>query len=165
MDVDFSTAVDFLLKNGYLAQINGEVTLTGKFKRTFNPLESAKATEVFTESPSIFTPKDVWEKFVKDADIPHRVSNQNGQSYTVRQYSNALANRLAKIIADPGVDYKTLVQSTKQYYKSNAFKFTLHNYVEKEVWKIEYENYEKLVKTNQVDTFTKTLGGGNPFED
>jgi hypothetical protein len=165
MDVDFSTAVDFLLKNGYLAQVNGEITLTGKFKRTFNPLESAKAAEVFKESPPIFTQKDIWEKFVKDAEIPHRVSNQKGQSYTVRQYSNALANRLAKIIADPDIDYKTLVQSTKNYYRSNAFKFTLHNYFEKEVWKIEYDNYEQEHRNNSVDTFTKTLGGGNPFED
>lgn len=86
--------------------------------------------------------KQIWNQFIYDADIPHRVQAPDGGVYTVRQYSPGCADKLMRIIRDPKIDYSRLVESTKQYYKSVTYKALLGNYIDKEIWRSEYEAWD-----------------------
>lgn len=158
MEINFSQAVDYLFKDGYLAQVNGEVVVTGKFKRTFNPTKFNNV-EVFVPEPGPLSPLDAWNQLIKDADIPHRVPNYNGQSYTVRQYTLNTAKAIAKVINDPTINYEVLVKSIHNYYRSNAYKHTLKNYFEKLIWKAEYEETLKRPQNKPIQE-----EGISPFE-
>lgn len=86
--------------------------------------------------------KDIWNQFIADTEIPHRVNTGSG-TYTVRQFSKSAVNKLIQIMSDPSVDYKTLVDSTKHYYKTVTYKILLSRYLLEDVWQDEYNEYVK----------------------
>ncbi len=160
----FSQAVDYLLNNGYLAYINGEITITGKFNREFRPIPVERAEQLFPENPTIVSREAIWKKFIEDAEIPHKVTATDGKLYTIRQYSPAIANKLVQIIRSVP-DYKILIESTKLYYRSNAYKLTLSNYIDRRVWSEEYDRYAKAKADGKLDNILSAGSGGNRFED
>lgn len=162
--LDFSKAVNYLLENGYLAMINGEITFTGKFKREFNPVPAKKLEEIFPDTNTAGTREEIWRKFIKDAEIPHKATATNGKQYTIRQYSPGIANKLMQIIKEVD-DYNVLVESTKLYYKSNSYKKILSNYIDQQIWRDEYERYEQAKKDGKLQTILAAGSGGNRFED
>jgi GTP-sensing pleiotropic transcriptional regulator CodY len=98
--------------------------------------------------------KEIWNKFIADTKIPHRVTTSTG-TYTVRQFSLPAANCLLKIVKDPAIDYNRLVKSTNNYYNTVTYKILLSKYLLNGVWKDEYEHYKESIETS----------GGNRFED
>ena len=144
--MDLKTCAQWLIDNQYAVLHNNHYVLTNKFFKELN-LKDGNVQPVI-EKPFIpevrvqDNKKDVWNKFCTDAEIPHRVTAPGGGTYTVRQYSLANANRLIKIISDPNIDYKTLVESTRNYYRTVTYKTMLSNYFEKEIWRGEYEMWE-----------------------
>ncbi len=158
---DVKKCAQWLLDNGYAAMIDRVFVLTQKFFTELSITNGQTTTTVvkpYTPEVRVLdNKKDVWNQFCTDAEIPHRVTAPGGGSYTVRQYSLANANRLIKIISDPTIDYKTLVESTKNYYKTVTYKTMLSNYFEKEVWRGEYDSWKNGT--------TKTYDGSSSFED
>lgn len=158
--MDLRTCVQYLLDNGYAIITQNQVVLTKKLneelkgKSTITQVPTKVETVVVT---NLDDKKAVWNKFIEDAEIPHRVNSPHGGTYTVRQYSQQNANKLARIIA--AVDYNRLVESTKNYYKTVSYKALLSNYLDKDIWKHEYDSWTgQAVKSNQND-------GTNRFED
>ncbi len=160
----FSQAVDYLLINGYLAYINDEITITGKFKREFRPIGIARAEQLFPNQPTLISREAIWKKFMEDAGIPHKVTATDGKQYTIRQYSPGIANKLIQIIKSVP-DYNILAESTKNYYASNAYKLTFSNYIDRLVWHEEYERYAKAKASGTLGTILSAGSGGNRFED
>lgn len=161
--ITFAQAVDFLIDNDYLAVIDGKVVVTNKLTREFKPIPKSRIEQIFPNNPSIISRETIFKKFIEDAEIPYKAQSSDGKLYTIRQYSAGIADRLIQIIKN--VDYQTLVQSTKLYYKSNTFKVILSNYIDKKIWKDEYERYEKAKTSGQIDSVIATGSGGNRFED
>lgn len=161
--ITFSSAVDYLLDNGYLAVINGEVTITGKFKREFNPVPKTKVEQIFKDNPEVVSREAIWKKFIEDAKIPYQVTATDGKKYTIRQFSAGIADKLIKIIKE--VDYGILTRSTEVYYTQNGYKKTLKNYLIEEVWREAYEDYARREKEGKLTTILAAGSGGNRFED
>lgn len=149
--IDLKQAIDYMLSNGYVAFVNGELVITNKLKREF------------VANADLLTKKEVWDKFIQDADIPHRVSGSDGKFYTIRQYSPKVGNLL--LAAIKACDYDVLVESTKRYYKSTGYKLVLSNYFERRVWVEEYNRYMKEKKDGTLTRYIQSSSGGNPFED
>jgi hypothetical protein len=161
--ITFAKAIDFLLGNDYLAVVNGEIVITNKLKREFKPIPKEKIDVIFPDCPTIVSREQIWKKFIADAEIPHKGIATNGKAYTIRQYSPGIADQLIRIIK--AVNYQSLVKSTALYYKSNSYKVILSNYIDKEIWKEEYERYEKAKASGQIDSVMASSSGGNRFED
>ena len=154
-----------LLAEGYLVLIDRKPVLTAKFEKEIgygaSQLKTASQNEqlvlrdnkIVTEliKPTSYTdnPKEVWNAFIADVELPHRVSDGKGGQYTIRHYSLPVAKRLMKIIADPKIDYTRLVQSTKHYYKTVTYKNILSNYIDKGIWEGEYEQWDNKIVVNQ----------------
>lgn len=160
---DFRTSVKYLLDNGYITVANGSVFITSKFNR-----EVAKdLTERvdLEETEQLVTNKDVWDKFMKDANVPHKATATDGKQYTIRQFSPQTLKKLISIIKE--VDsYSLLAEATKLYYRSNAYKLTFKNYLEREVWKNEYERLQKASENPKDLERLHTQGSGkNKFEN
>lgn len=155
--MDLKQCAKWLLDNQYAVVVNNSFILTRQFFDELKLLDS-QATNKAAEVVKPFIPgvkvlddkKDLWNQFCLDAEIPHRVQAPTGGSYTVRQYSLANANRLIKIINDPSIEYKVLVDSTKNYYRTVTYKTMLSNYFEKEIWRGEYDAW-KAGKTRAMD--------------
>jgi hypothetical protein len=140
--------LEVLSKFGYVVFIDNKPVFTKKFKdlNTETENRSPIATMVMALPSKMATleeKKAVWNQFIKDADIPHRVTATTGGVYTVRQFNKPAADRLWRIVSDPGIDYDTFVSSTKNYYKTVTYKRLLTNYLLDEVWKDEYEEWKK----------------------
>ena len=141
--------VQWLLSESYAVIVQGQLVITQKCQSEITSLIAPPIEQVLpTVAPKKVTrpPVDVraiWDKFMEDADIPHRVTAHNGGQYTVKQYSRPAAARLAQIVNDKTIDYKILVESTKNYYKTVTFKQTIGNYIEQEVWRYEYLEWQK----------------------
>jgi hypothetical protein len=161
MIIDFAKAVDFLLGNGYLAVIDGKVTITGRFEREFRPTTQSRLQELF---PGTISREEIFKKFIDDAKIPHKALGTDGKFYTIRQYSPGIADRLIQIIKSVQ-NYEILVESTKLYYTSNSFKKTFSNYIDQKIWKDEYERYEQDKAAGRTNMVTVVSSGGNKFED
>lgn len=158
--------VKWLLDNDYLIVVDSTPVLTAKFYKELKytmpkdqaPLEVPEILETPVPVKSV-PKKEVWNKFIEDAEIPWRVTAKDGGTYTVRQYNIPAANKLIKIIQDPNVDYDKLVASTKNYYKTVSYKLLLSKYLLNEVWSSEYKEWEK--RGNKV----RSSPGENSFED
>lgn len=159
--LDLKIAIDFLLKNGYLAHVDNQLVITNKLRREFNPIPADRVEALFPDNPEIIDKKMVWAKFIQDAQVPYNCVGTDGRKYTIRQYGSEVADILVRIIRS--CDYKVLVESTKRYYQSNSFKVILSNYFKKDIWREEYNRYEQDIRQGKKPEANTT--GGNPFED
>lgn len=154
--------IQWLIDNGYCVLVNKTIVFTSKVNQE---LKGSGISAAIEEPPTpkeeikglSDDPKQVWAKFIEDAEIPHRVIAPDGGRYTVRQYSPANAKKLVAIINNARVDYIKLVESTKNYYKTVTYKALLSNYLEKDLWVHEYNEWKGKAKV--------TGKGENPFED
>lgn len=134
-------------------QLSGETTNTTTHIR---PTATNQVPTLRLAAPD--EKKAIWNQFVERAAVPHRVKASDGGIYTVRQYSPLAVNKLIQIVKTPGVEYDRLIASTKQYYATVSYKVLLSNYLLKDIWKDEYDNYKPGVKI-------KVNDGSNPWED
>lgn len=156
--VDLKIAIDYLLEAGYLTIVEDKLTITNKLHREFKPIPRERIELIFPDQPTLVSRQAIWDKFMKDAFVPHQAEGSEGKKYTIRQYSPGLVDELIKIIKS--TDYRILIESTKRYYTTSAFKLTFKNYLQKNVWKDEYKKYEEGLRTNSL-----AYGqGGNAWE-
>lgn len=144
--------------------VDGRPILTAKFEKEVGyTREGNSTTTVEVVSEPITSPTDsgeamkrvtdlklLWNTFITDSEIPHRVKTTDGGSYTIRQYGAAVARKLQKIIQDPKIDYWRLVEATKHYYKVTSYKHLLSNYISKDIWFHEYNNWSVSKQQDQV---------------
>lgn len=151
--------IDFLIAREYAVVLQGKPILTKKFKDLFT-LDTPVTVDKSPPPLVVQTTdkrKEIWTKFVADAKIPWRVKNPEGQTYTVNQFGLAGVNKLIAII-NSGVDYERLCKSTAHYYVTISYKTTLQNYLIKDIWKGEYDNYKIGQKQQSND-------GSSPWEE
>lgn len=154
--MDLRSALGYLLDNEYLVLIENQLIITKKLTDSLNLPDRRR--EVVEDSAVTVAPpvtatkvtkkvskdlKQVWDQFIIDAEIPWRVTTPSGEKYTVRQYGPSAAQKLLQIINTEGVDYDTLTASTKYYYKNTTYKAILSNYLLKDLWKEEYNEFKK----------------------
>lgn len=159
---DLKSALKYLLNNGYITVINGSVFITSKLNSEIAKDLIKKTEALVTE---VVTNKDIWDKFMIDAAIPHKATATDGKQYTIRQFSLQSLQKLISAIKQ--VDsYQILTEATKLYYRSNAYKLTFKNYLDREVWKNEYERLQEALKNPQnLDSLLSQGSGKNKFED
>lgn len=156
--IDLKQAIDYLLEHDYLTVVGDKLTITNKLHKEFKPIPRDRVEVIFPDQPALISRQAIWEKFIKDAQIPHQAEGSEGKKYTLRQYSPGIVDDLIKIIKQ--VDYRILTESVKRYYNTATFKLTFKNYLQRNVWKEEYKRYEEGLKTNSL-----AYGqGGNPWE-
>lgn len=170
--MEFKEVVKWLLDSGYLVMMSNKPVLTGKFERSLGikQEEPQQSKELIVIKPTTSNPdrpmsqitdlKLLWNVFVHDCEIPHRVTAPDGGKYTVRQYSPTVARKLMKIVQDPRIDYNTLIESTKNYYKTVHYKKLLSNYIGQDMWLDEYNEWCKNKNRPQ----QHTADGGNRWE-
>jgi len=146
--------VKWLLDNGYGIMVYNDFVITKKLN---DDLKGGVQTDIDFESlPATTTvkytidKKEIWNKFIRDAEIPHRVNTPTG-SYTVRQYNLPAVKKLISILSDPTVNYDRLVASTKHYYKTVTYKIILSRYLINDVWKDEYDHYKESSNEARID--------------
>lgn len=150
-------SMKFLFDNGYIAILENQLVITNKLKREYRTSASLNS-----ENPVPLSREEVWNKFISDAEIPYRIPmDGGGRYYTVRQYSDNIANKLIQIIKS--VDYDILVKSTKAYYKSNGFRKILSNYIDQKIWAEQYREYQNNSGFPENESIISS--GGNKFED
>jgi hypothetical protein len=147
-------SLNWLIENGYAVIVQNQIVFTKKCAEELKVMGVTAKTNEDVPTITIAVPvkpegerptgdkKEIWNKFIEDAQIPHRVKAPDGGIYTVRQYSPGCALKLFRIIANPEIDYMRLVESTRHYYKTVTYKALLGNYIEKEIWRSEYEAWE-----------------------
>lgn len=161
---DLKTALKYLLDNGYITVVNGNVFITSKLNA-----EIAKdlTERIEVKQASILTSRDIWDKFMTDACVPHKATATDGKQYTIRQFSPQSLQKLIQAIKQ--VDsYQILTEATKLYYKSNGYKLTFKNYLEREVWRGEYETLQEALKNpnkRKMEDLLSQGSGKNKFED
>jgi hypothetical protein len=168
--------IQWMLDNGYGLLVNNKFVITHKVndelftKPVTQSVELVKTTNEVVKTPTelvkrvekkkIVTEdekKGLWNKFIEDAKIPHRVNSGTGV-YTVRQWNKPASDILYKIVNNPDIDYQRLVDSTNNYYTTITYKILLTNYLLNNVWEDEYNNYSKT-------TVKKSNDGSSIFED
>jgi len=151
--MELKQVTQWLLDNGYAHVVNGEsFVLTQKFISELGlSVQQVPVTTIRSKTlsgdPTLEELKEVWTEFKNDCLLPHRVTATDGRQYTILQFSKGVAKRLYKIISDPKIDYNRLVESTKHYYATVAYKALLSNYIDKDIWVHEYENWGKKETT------------------
>lgn len=168
-------AIKYLLDNDYAILVNNQFVLTQKFKHVLESegyvaagqtidLAGTQTTLIQVDTPPKIAKtddkKELWNKFIKDTEIPWRVKASDGGEYTVRQFSASAVNKLISILSDPKIDYKTLVEATKSYYKTVSYKVLLSNYLIKGFWEEEYNHY-----LSKKGAMTTPGDGSNRFEE
>lgn len=159
MTVEFKDHLQYLLDNKYIVIMGNHPIVTTNFEETVAKLLD-KTPEKPKKAQTVdgLTLKDLWNKFILDATIPHRVKNTQGQLYTIRHYTDAAAKKLRQIVSDTSIDYNRLVAATKHYYAVTTYKRTLQNYLLGEDWSEEYKEYK-------VDAIIPMNDGSSSLED
>lgn len=149
--MELKTVIQWLLDNNYGVLINGEFVQTEKLNKELTNRAPTIVVQTAAETVRVSVPpksiiaiedkKELWNKFIADAEIPFRVGSTTGGQYTVRMYSKPAVDKLIEILRKPKVDYKILVASTKNYYATVAYKILLSKYLLNDVWQDEYEHY------------------------
>jgi hypothetical protein len=158
-DVEFKDHLQYLLDNKYVVIMDNKPVVTTNFEEAV-----AKLLDTTPEKPRKaqtvdgLTLKDLWNKFIIDAQIPHRVRNPQGQQYTIRHYTDAASKKLRQIVSDKSIDYNRLIAATKHYYAVTTYKKTLQNYLLGDIWLDEYKEYK-------VDAIIPTNDGSFSLED
>ncbi len=154
--MDLKQVVQWLLDNKYGLVVNNQFVLTQKLNQELfdRPITNEVAVTPIVEAivikpvPKVIAPNDrktIWNEFIERCEIPWRVNTSSG-AYTVRQYNEPAAKKLIAIIKDPLVEYDKLVESTKNYYKTVAYKILLSKYLLNDVWADEYKNYKSTTQ-------------------
>lgn len=160
-------SLDFLSNEGYLVYINRSPVLTSKLFQELGVLDVQSSAVEAIITPTIVTghkgltlqeKKEFWHRFVQEADLPWRVPVATGGTYTVTQFHIVAVNKLLEITQRPGTDYKLLVESVKNYYKTVTYKTTFQKYLLSDMWKFEYD---KFVESGAKGAFD----GSSRFED
>jgi hypothetical protein len=157
--VEFKDHLQYLLDNKYVVVMGGKPVVTTNFEEAVAKLLD-KTPEKSKKSETVdgLTLKDLWNKFIWDAQVPHRVTNPQGQKYTIRHYTEVAAKKLRSIVSDKTIEYPRLVAATKHYYAVTTYKKTLQNYLIGDIWSDEYKEYK-------VDAIVPLNDGSSSLED
>lgn len=146
--IKLKEVTQWLLDNGYAYIVNQSFTLAKKFSDdlglkpiTVEPITATSPPKLLPNILSKLTNKEIWNQFCLDAEVPFRVINPRGERYTVKHYSVSAASYLTRILQDKELNYQKLIDATRHYYKTVSYPMTLMNYLEKEVWRGEYDNW------------------------
>lgn len=143
---------EYLLKERYLLKFQGKLYITSKYVRDLDKLGTSLPAVVNTSlsiPTEVQSTKDRFKAFITEAEVPYRVTMDNGKSFTANAY-NIKAERVFNKALSSGVNYKGLVLSTKLYYKSNGFKQKISNYFIEGTWEAEYDEFMKKLSAGDI---------------
>lgn len=158
---------EYLRSNNYVFNLNGMSVISSKFKRDIaaakvSGVPVTKAVAIVPQNnvgllnipTRIETPKETFKRFITDAEVPYRISMENGRTYTANAPSNEAVKIFTKLL-NSGINYQALVLCTKTYYKSNAFKQAISNYFVKGTWESEYNELMKKFQAGTLEQHIK----------
>lgn len=155
--------LDQLAVDGYLVYVNNSPVFTSKLYQELGVTDLQSPVLEPLNKPrkrvrGSAEAREIWHKFVKDAELPWRVTSTTGSSYTVCQFSVAAVDKLISILEDPNVDPVLFTQSVKHYYATVTYKTTFQKYLMNEIWKFEYDQFKNSKKAG-------TINRSHGFED
>jgi hypothetical protein len=138
--MEIKKVVKWLLDNNYAVLVDGEIILTRKLADELSGIQVSEGKpKIGRIVVNTDEKKELWNKFILDCEVPHRVTSPDGKIYTIRQYNKQAVDKLISILKDPTINYQRFVESTKNYYKTVTYKNTLSNYLIREIWRGEYD--------------------------
>jgi hypothetical protein len=167
--MEFKTTLQYLLENKYIVMMAKKPVVTTKFEEealkvvdegiTIISKALTKPTTVNTNHYTSDTKKKIWNEFIEQTEIPHRIKTTTG-TYTVRQYSIEAANKLIKILGENTIDQNEIFrQATKNYYKTVSYPILLSRYLKEDAWVLEVKEFVKKPTDETIKV------GTNRFED
>lgn len=148
--MDLNEVTQWLKDNKYLLDFGGKLYVTSKWIRDSRkenlPVPAAVAV---TKESVKESGKERFKRFIKEAEVPYRLSDGQGKQYTANAY-NSEADRVFSKALKEGKNWQVLVLSTKLYYKSNAYKQAIGNYFIKGTWESEYDEFVKKMATGKI---------------
>lgn len=154
--MEFKDCLQYLLDNKHVVILGNKPIVTTSFEEEVLKILINTPTQK-EQTIDGLTLKELWNKFIVDAAIQHRVTSPQGGTYTIRHYTDGAAKKLKSIVLDKTIDYKKLVVATKHYYRVTSYKKTLQNYLLQDIWKGEYDTYTEGALVGN--------DGGDKFED
>lgn len=136
--VTLPEVVQWLLDSGYATLVDGQLVVTAKLHREISPPTEIKPQKRRPLAGEIL--RELWSTFVEEAEVPPLAETNTG-SYYLRPYSVGGAVELKKVIETHGINRQKLIDSTRHYYSTAAFKKTLLNYFQTGLWKEVYNTY------------------------
>lgn len=142
----FSDAANYLIERKYIVNIRGKLTLTNKFYRD---LENPPTEDDLQPSTLVIaqplTTKELYKKFIEDAEVPAYIALSNGSRFAANRYSVDGERVFTKILKSRKIDMDILLAATKQYYKpQNSARQMITNYFVKGTWESVYEEHLKI---------------------
>lgn len=151
---------DALVEHKYVIFKDGNLIVTEDFYRDFsNPtkMEVKEAVKKASQPLDISPPmvpevpivinrveEGILTKLIIRAEVPAAAKTKTG-TYAVNKY-NDKANKILEKAVKSGVDFETLVNATKIYYKSGVMPKTIANFFIEGVWKEEYNTFVDKLK-------------------
>ena len=134
--MDIEQTVEYLTGQDYAIWTGGKLVLTNKFYRRF-PLQAigevVSKEVVSKEEKVILTPKEKFQQFMEDAEVPFRVTTSQGAQYTVKTTSPTAIKSFTDALKR--ASYDDLVLATKWYYKqTKLMRKTIGNYFSEDIW-------------------------------
>lgn len=141
-------SVNYLIQNGYLTVIDGELTITGKLRRDFAEVERERIVE-----EKKLAGREFFHKFAEDSKVPSFIHMSNGAKFTVKYYTPSVLGHLKRAINEVG--YEKLTEITENYYKQqNLARTTLQKFLSQGIWR----DWIRIAPTT-------SPGGENRFEE
>jgi hypothetical protein len=150
--------VQWLKDNHYLIEIDGSLVWTEKTKKSLTSVNSfvPVSLEKKKEEPPKNLPAvvrsvqkvrepdstELWDEFIKAAEVPTRLPLGNGSYYWANRYNMKAAVILSGILRDPKINNQALIFATKLYYKQeNTARQTIGNYLTQGTWRSCYQEF------------------------
>jgi hypothetical protein len=150
----------YLRDNKYVLEFQGKLHITSKYIRDLRRAEvinldsSTSLVHVVGDTgiqvvEYIETSKERFKRFVAEAEVPYRITMENGKSYTANAHNISAEKVLNKALKD-GFDWRGLVASAKLYYKGRGFKQKIGNYFITGTWESEYDELVKKLGEGKI---------------
>lgn len=163
--MNLKDAVQFLLQNGYLAQVKGKYRVTAKFNQEMTGIATGLVLTgsvpqvVEKPLPSLRNNADwvqLYINFIREAEVPVRGEGKDG-GYDLNKYSEKAMKMFRRMIEKEGVIYGVLVKSTLLYYKTHRkFPHTITRYISEGSWRSDYQALLQSAKDGTLENHIQT---------
>ena len=147
--MELKDALKFMLEEGYMAIIRGKYVVTKKFNEQVRGVEEGLihvsgiplVLDLVHQAKDLSKVewKNMYMRFIFDAQVPRRCEGSNGASYDCNKYSEDGMKAFKTYIKDEGIDLRLLTTVTQLYYaKYGTHKQMIGTYISQGTWRNDY---------------------------
>lgn len=134
---------------------------TNKFKelmKKYSLMDKQPTVTSLAKTGNKISNIDYLKEFALSAEVPFRITTDNGRAYTVRAYSKEAAKALVEFMKHR--EYDIAVNATRLYYKSKLYHKTLTNFILQGDLENYYDEIITQAKNNKLPEFIRTQVSG-----